>query len=60
MFMTRIYILIFSIFLPLQDPVLPVDLKGESFCALLGTGCRYYKYLKTILCAILIEPKPPK
>ncbi|KAG5069905.1 hypothetical protein JHK85_002282 [Glycine max] len=22
-----------------KDPVLPVDLKGESFCALLGTGC---------------------
>ncbi|TKY70585.1 DNA polymerase alpha catalytic subunit [Spatholobus suberectus] len=22
-----------------KDPVLPVDLKGESFCALLGSGC---------------------
>ncbi|XP_057449530.1 DNA polymerase alpha catalytic subunit-like [Lotus japonicus] len=25
---------------PFKDSVLPVDLKGESFCALLGTHCR--------------------
>ncbi|XP_061341474.1 DNA polymerase alpha catalytic subunit [Gastrolobium bilobum] len=24
---------------PFKDPVLPVDLKGESFCAVLGTRC---------------------
>lgn len=24
-----------------QDPPLPADLNGESFCALLGTHCRF-------------------
>ncbi|RDY09686.1 DNA polymerase alpha catalytic subunit, partial [Mucuna pruriens] len=28
-----------------KDPVLPVDIKGESFCALLGTGCRERNYM---------------
>ena len=27
--------------LSLQDPPLAADLKGEAFCALLGTHCRY-------------------